>query len=275
MSMSEERIVGELPEPRMSSLKMALAATGVVIGLGLLVCGGVAGYVAWTTTDSSAPPEDRVPPEQDPANIRDLARRIVAIDIPAGFEPINSEQSQIMNRVVFGRKGADGALLKLARIDLSQVPAGADPSQAAPMMLEMLQIGSQSDTTSIAPDAASPGTTRELTVLGQPATFHFLDGTLPQNGTPVKKVSGAFRTRNAHIALIYMIPKAEYDDDAFLKMIESIRPPSGDSAPEEEASTGQAANGGGDESAKSQPAVDAKPGRDGTPRPADGQGASP
>ncbi len=275
MSMSEERFSGELPEARASSVKIALGVSGVVIGLAVLLCGGVAAYVALTTTDSGAPAEPPMPPKADPAQIREVARRIIAIDLPADFEPITGEPSQMMSRVLFRRNVEEGAFLKLARVDLSSIPAGSDTSQAGPMILQMLDRGDERDAAMVLPDPASHGTTREFTVLGQTVTFEFADGTAPRSGTPVKKVRGVFRTQKAYIGLVYVIPLAEYDEEQFLEMIESIQPAPGDSAPDVDAAESPGNSGAKaseDGSGKSAPADD-KPDDAGKPGPDDGQGA--
>ena len=59
----------------------------------------------------------------------------------------------------------------------------------------------------------------------------------------VAKVMGIFRTQKALVGLVLTIPEDEYDEDAVVKMIESIRPAPGDSAPDDEAADGAATDG--------------------------------
>jgi hypothetical protein len=113
--MSEERFPGDLLESQASSTKVALGVAGIVLGLGLLVCGGVAGYVALTTADStssthSTPAAPSDPPTGDRESLWQVARSIVAIDIPVGLEPFASTNGQNKG-VMFRRKGGDGTSL--------------------------------------------------------------------------------------------------------------------------------------------------------------------
>src|SRR5262245_65428259 len=101
VSMSEERHSGDLLESRPSSARVALGVAGVVIGLAALVCGGVAGYVALTTTEPAVV-ERPSPPAEEPANIRAIADRIVALKIPARFEPTNGTERVSKKTRVFG-----------------------------------------------------------------------------------------------------------------------------------------------------------------------------
>jgi hypothetical protein len=77
---------------------------------------------------------------------------------------------------------------------------------------------------------------REFTLLGQQVPFDFVDGTLRDKGTLIRKASGVFRTRKAYIALIYTVPAAEYDEAAFSKMLDSIQPAADDSLPDADSS---------------------------------------
>ena len=80
-------------------------------------------------------------------------------------------------------------------------------------------------------------------------------------GIQVLKVGGAFRTRNGQLAMIYVIPRDEFDEVAFLRMIESIRAPEGDSAPDDPPKLAPRTNGAsssGGDSHEDEPAEGAK-----------------
>jgi hypothetical protein len=267
--MSEERFPGDLLESRASSAKVALGVAGIVIGLGVLVCGGVAGYVALTTTGShvvSEPPS--ATPRQDPADIRETAQRIIAIDLPADFEPVSREDHIHMTNVVYGRKGVDGAFLKLGRVVLSEIPKGVDLGEAQSKILTVLQMAGTPGGARIEYDTTSPATNREFMILGQPVTFTFVDATLSESRAPVRQARGTFKTMKAIVSLIYVIPKEEFDEDAFRRMIESIRPARGDSAPD-------AAETSGDGAAQSEATDTTQPDGSGKQDSLDFQGSTP
>ncbi len=279
MSMNEERLLSELPEPRASSLKVALGVAAAATGLAVLLCGGVAGYVALTTTDRGASEVSPVPPSLDAGNIRERARTIVAIDIPAGFEPIESMPNSMLSSVTFGRKSGPGALLKLGRTELQAIPPEVEASEVSSMMLQMLEMGDESSSTLIQRDPGSTETTGEFTVLGQPTAFTIVTGTRSQKHIPVTKISGVFRTRKAYVALIYLIPTAEHDEGAFQKLLDSIRPAGGDGVPEESLSDGAEDGAGsppaGDGPAKNDSEADTPVENKATPRSGDAVPDSP
>jgi len=230
VSMSEDRHSEDLLESRPSSVRVALGAAGVVIGLAALVCGGVAGYVYLTTTEPvvvETPP----PPDATPPSVGAISDKIIAIDLPAGFEPLHSSSNGYMSVAEFGRKDSDAASLTLGRADLAVIPA-TEPDEARSKLLNLVDRGRRHAAASMTVVANAPQSKTEFTVLGQPVTFQFLDGTLRDTGTPVRKASGTFRTGKAYIALIYTVPPEEFDEEAFSKMLESIRPGSNDSMPD-------------------------------------------
>jgi hypothetical protein len=259
VSMSEERFPGELLESRPSSARVALGAAGVIIGLAALVCGGVAGYVALTTTGPvvvDMPP----PPAEDPPSVRAIADKIIAIDIPSGFEPLHSSSNMYMYVAEFGRKDSNSVSLTVGRADLSVLPA-TEPEEAQSKLLSQMDRGRPHATASMTVVANSPQSKTVFTVLRQQVPFQFVDGTLPDSGTLVRRASGTFRTRKAYIALIYTVPAAEFDEEAFSKMLESIRPAAGDSMPDGDAAdNSEGPQGTGAQAPTAESSEPAKPG---------------
>jgi hypothetical protein len=255
--MGEERNLEELPEARASSFTMVLGVTGIVLGLGVLFCGGVAAYVASTGPSGKDAETHPAPPAPDLENIRTTARKIADVDLPPGFEPLRNGSSPMMMVVTFGRPDVPATELTIGRIEQSSIPTDSSPETQANRMLQMLEMGG--GTTTILRGTNST-TTRELTVLGQPASFKTMRGAVGPNEVRVTKVIGSFRTKAARIVLSYTIPEEEYDEDAVVRMIESIRPPAGDSAPtadiSESSSPEETSGDPVDESGKNQPADD-------------------
>src|SRR5262245_34149770 len=179
--MSEERFPGDLLESHPSSAKVAMGVAGIIIGLAALVCGGVAGYVALTTTGpvvADKPP----PPAADSSHDLAVAETIIGIEVPAGFEPLHSERSMYMSVAEYGRKDSDAASLTLGRADLSVLPA-TEPDEAQSKLLNLVDRSRRHATVSMTVVANSPQSKNEFTVLGRPVPFQFLDGTLPNSGT--------------------------------------------------------------------------------------------
>lgn len=233
-----------------SSVTPIVVVVGALVGLSLLVCGGAAGYVALTTpsqTKRQAPdapadeiPEflqkkmklqalaNRIPLTEDATLVRKIAATILKIDFPAEFEPIEASQESAGSRAVFGNQTKNGALLKMALMRL-EIP-GTQPAIPLdePTARQVLKFAEneagRTDTTLRATRVKIEPRHRELTVFGKPVDFSFRQGKLAAGGQPVWKIWGAFGTMNKMTALIIVIPESEYDEEAIVRLIESIRP---------------------------------------------------
>lgn len=275
MPMSEERFPGDLRNGDSSSFTFGLTVAGAVAGLLLLFCGGVAGFVAWkdsglpsegsTASPNSPATKNRISPETAQA----IVRKIVKIDIPSDFEAIDGDELPPGRRVVFGRKIADGTLLKLRQFDLSNAPPGSDPQSFAPRMMQMTELGDERTNTSFTGEGESSESTRELTVAGKTAVFRFLKGKRSASEKTLWKVTGTFTAGKGFVGLVYTIPEADYNEDAVLRMIESIEPPDSDTAADTDDATSpadkDASESNSGETEESRPAEDAQPQDDETP----------
>lgn len=237
MSMSEERFPGELQGASSSSLKMGLTVAGCAIGLVLLLCGGVVGYVAWKGAEQpqqqpTASADDSAPmkPGMGPAAAEALVRTIIQIDMPVQFEPIDADENPAGCRVTFGRKDAVGTLLKLVRYDLSKAPPEFELRSTAPMLMRMAEMGDGRTSTSFIEETESSESARNLTVLGETVTFRFVKGKSRAGGQTLRKVTGTFIAGNGFVALVYTIPDENYDEEAVVRMLESIKAPEDESA---------------------------------------------
>jgi hypothetical protein len=230
--MREERHPGDLREDR-SSARPVLIAAGIILGIALIVCGGVAGHVAWTDARRALEESKNreTVPEQAEANLR----QIVKIDVPAGLSPLISEHRGKTRRVVFGRKLAEGFALQLAKIDFSMVPAGVDRGDSIPVLTQMLEMeNSAPGTNHFMPEREPTETTRVLTVMGEEVPFTFSKGRLLDTGGAASKVTGTFPTRSGLVAFKCIVPENEFDEQAVSRMIESIGPGEDDVATDSE-----------------------------------------
>jgi uncharacterized membrane protein len=245
----------EEPESELSSssIKPILIVVGALAGLSLLVCGGVAGYVALTTpsqtkgqvSDAAAdevpsPPDffrknmkedalaKRIPLTEDPAHVRKIAATILKIDLPPEFEPIEASKEGNVTRAVFGKPTENAALLKMAILRMQTPGIDSSVPLDEPTSRQVLKAAEnengRTDTTLRVTRVKIEPSHRELTVLGQPVDFSFRQGKLVAGGKPVWKIWGAFGTMNEMTGLIILIPESEYDEEAIVRMIESIRP---------------------------------------------------
>jgi hypothetical protein len=277
VSMSEERFPGDFRDANTSSFKVGLTVAGVVVGLAVLFCGGVAAYVAWTDKGESTEGVNG-PAKKSPAAVQAIARKIVEIDIPTDFEPIDGDELPPGRKAVFGRKVADGALLKLRCIDLSMAPPRSDPRSQKPRLLRIADMGDDRTNTAFAEGTETTESTRELTVVGNPVVFRFLKGNLLASQKPVRKVVGAFTAGKSLVALIYTIPEEEYNEDAVVRLIASIRPPDGEGAAETDDATRPSSKDtsetNSDPTEKTGPEDDAPPKDDAPSDPGDEQSSS-
>ena len=230
--------------PSSSSVKPILAVAGVLCGLLLLVCGGVAGYVV-ATAPPPAEPKALVPPQDilemnekmrkqggsrkvipytlDPMVVKNIAAAIVDFDLPPNFESIEGKRNATKRWVVFGKRTEDAALLKLAGVDREVMAAVASDNEIRDQMLQMAENeNGRTDTGLKKPRQTTEQ--RELTVLGKKAVFEFKHGRRAMDNTPVCKILGVFETPTGTAALVYMLPESEFDEEAIVHMIESIRP---------------------------------------------------
>jgi len=239
--------------PSTSTVKPILAALGVMFGLMLLLCGGAAGYVALTSPPRSeepvqtgAPmvrPEDspefqrmkklretrEVPFTDDPDVVRKIAATIVDIDLPPDFEPIEANRGVAHRWVVFGKKSEPAALLKMAGMHRpngdNSVPLVFDARAKVQILQSAENENGRNDTMLKNTRQRTQSVERELTIAGQKAVFEFKQGLRYSDKTPVRKIVGAFPTRTGGLAaLIYMVPESEYDEEAVIRMLESMRP---------------------------------------------------
>jgi hypothetical protein len=278
--MSEERRAGDLSGATGSSFKMGLRVAAAAAGAVLLLCGGVAGYVAWigapadeVALDSAKSPVNES--AKDSERILAIFHKIVDIDVPADFVPLSGDSFGMGRTVTIGRKDADGALLKLSRMDLPTTQGDGTAPAPDQMLLQMTEKGSELTTSTFSEVSGDSASNRELTVLGKPETFQFLKGKRQAGGKTLRKAGGAFTIGNSRVALIYTIPEEEYDEEAVVRMIESIRVPKGEAAdgpgpssnslPATKPPHADPANRESGRSSGSPPGDDAQPARDETP----------
>ena len=210
----------DTPPPKSSNAKVVLWVFGIC-ALCFVVCCGGAGVVAWRFGDAAKKFVTDLT-TTDPDEIRRQTAAMVDIDIPDEYQPM-----QGMNMVA-------------VRMVMYQTPATQDGSQGMLMLMEMAmqQFGAnakqqeQELRKSMKQQHANQGytssksETREIEIRGEKVPFEFVEGT--NAGTPGQEkkthmITGVFRGKRGPVMLQLMIPDEDYDEDAVMKMLQSIK----------------------------------------------------
>ncbi len=190
---------------------VAIVAVVVVVVLGLACCGGV---VFWGRSMANKF-QDAV--TEDPQKIAEITDSIIDIDIPAEYPPqnaINFNWFGVQMKMCFYMSDDQGRGVILMQM--------AGPGQANPdQMKQAFQQQMQQQGVSQDLDIASTET-RKFTINGEECEFEFVTGKERATGKEVHHVSGVFTGRGG-AAYIVILEKAEtWDEDAVVKMIESM-----------------------------------------------------
>lgn len=224
-------------------------------GLLLLCCGGFAlfGYFAAQTVANST--------SDDPAVARERATEIAEVAIPADFEPKFSIDMAIPFQ---GEK-------------LFTIVAYTSPSQDAnsPNLIVLGQFGTQFPANtrdemmdqlhnSIRQELAhedveidqSTSHAREFEINGEPAEFIFEEGKGRQSKQAFRTVMGQFRGKSGMAVLYVRVEADKYDEEALVKIVESITVDGVAAKPIESSETTEGAEP--TEPAENEPAEEAK-----------------
>ncbi|HTI50359.1 MAG TPA: hypothetical protein VL475_05390 [Planctomycetaceae bacterium] len=260
MSIQEDWHDPQAPKRGMSTTVKVLLIIGCVGGVCLLLCCGGGVFVYFRMKDAI---ENAV--VMDPQVIRQRTGEIVKIDIPPGFEPLQSVNALVMRWVVYGKNPDDGSRLKLMGMDRAMVDS-ANPEVQKMQMLQMMQ--QQGTTPGGEPVFVSrEAEQREIVVRGEPAKFEFAKGTAAASGKEMRQVTGSFKTPGGMGLILFVVPEESYDEAAIVRMLESISDPQPAAAPveagaaqnappETEPSNTDSADGQGDTPPAKQPAAD-------------------
>ena len=216
------------PKQGMSSTSKVLLILGSIAGVCLLACcgGGIFLYIKakdaiqnfaqnFTTTD--------------PEEIRQRTAEVVHIDIPEEFPPLRAFNFFVMKQILYGKE-ASGSMVMIMEIN-QQIQGGQGAANMKQQREQMLRQMSQQQQqqgqgagnmdTEITEESSE---TREFTINGEKVPFEFIKGR-GANGVPTRQVVGMFAGRTGTIMLMIMTPESEYNEEAIVKMIGSIRLP--------------------------------------------------
>jgi hypothetical protein len=192
--------------PGMSTGAKVLIVLLSIAGLALLLCCGV-GLWIWSTGTFEV--------VETPEAAIETTQEIVSIEIPELFQP---KQSMSMGLLGFGfemaiyetQDGEGGLVIG----EMKGVPAG----NAQPEMQMRQALRRQDGQGELKVNKTE---TREFEVRGQKVRFEFAEA-VDDAGNEFRTVSGAFSTADGQGFLLLQMPAESYDEDAVVKMIESI-----------------------------------------------------
>ncbi|MBS0265053.1 MAG: hypothetical protein JSS02_24190 [Planctomycetes bacterium] len=221
---SDQPVPSEQPKKK----SRALLIVGTVCGVMLLVCCGGGGFmlyslfgkfVNWTT---------------DSAEVKQRSAEVVEIEIPEKLKPTYAMRLSpgpfTMKMIIYGAGDDDQEGLVIMEMDVNQ-PNG-DPKLMREQMLQQMraqqgQGGGGGMNTQIVTQSKE---TRKFNINGEAAEFDFIKGNRPGDTAVIRQVIGSFKGRSGVVMLILVVPDSEYDEEAVIAMIKSIRVPGSDTA---------------------------------------------
>lgn len=210
----------------MGSTAKVLIILGSIFGVCLLACCGGVAFFAYRAKDVFKGIAESM--SNDPAIVRQRTGEIIHIEIPDEFVPMATFGMPMgvvsMKSVMYQRKGNPNSLLMISETN-QPMPPGQDPRQHREAMLKGMRQGQQMGNLDI---SAEKSEEREFTINGEKVPFEFIKGSA--HGVPSRKVTGIFAGRNGTVMFILVVAESEYDEDAVVKMIGSIRFPTADTS---------------------------------------------
>ena len=179
-------------------------------GLFVLCCGGGIYVVVKAANSATEVPEE----------ITAITQDIVEIEIPEQFVP---EQGIDLNMIFMKMKmvsytltDANGKLM-IMEMNISGVP----PEDQEPQMRQQIRSKNFGEKELIVNEEKIE--TRTFTIRGKEVDFQFAEAEDPQTKTAYRQVSGVFPGKQGTAFLMLQIEEEGYDEDAVVKMIESIK----------------------------------------------------
>ncbi len=199
--------------PGMSSgtkvLLIVLVVGGVLV---VLCCGGlfISGYFFTKYVEKAA--------SKDPAVVRQVASRIVLIDLPADFQPDFSLDMSVLSMAfaVFADR-ATGSTVTMAEFgemyqqNQAQMQAQLEQQMRQQGMARQKAAGSVSSHQ------------KQVNVRGEPVTFTFVESKEEGTGKKRLDVTGMIPGKKKSVMLMISVDAEKYDEARVTKMLESIR----------------------------------------------------
>ena len=204
------------PKQGMSSgMKVLIVLLCVGGGMFVLCCGGGIYVVVKVANSEKHTPEEVIAITND----------IVDIEIPAGFKPRVPQGGLDLDMIFMQMKvvaytptDVDG-ILKIKEMNVF----GANSEDQEPKMRRTMRqpMGNQDfGEKELILNKTEP---RAFTIRGKEVNFKFAEAEDPDTGTAYRQVSGFFPGKEGTVLLMLQIEEEGYDEEAVVKMIESIK----------------------------------------------------
>jgi len=191
-------------------LLILLVVGGVLV---VLCCGGliISGYYLKSYVEKAA--------SKDPAVVRQVAARIVPIDLPPDFQPEGSLDMSVpfsMAFAVYADK-ATGSTVIMA--EFGEMFQQNQAQMQAQLEQQMRQQGMARQKV---PGSVS-SRQKQIQVRGQPVTFTFAEAKEEGTGKTRLDVTGVLPGKQKTVMLMISVDAGKYDEARVTKMLESIR----------------------------------------------------
>ncbi|QDU40487.1 hypothetical protein Mal4_48450 [Maioricimonas rarisocia] len=196
----------EEPRQGMSGGMKVLMVMLVLGGVMMLLCCGV--FFWFGTRLSNAVTED-------PDEIAEIRELIATVDIPEDFTP---QVGMNINMFVFSMDLVAYGRDEEAFIMLMQMQAAGEGQEEIEQQFRQ-QAFEQSDAEEV--DIEST-TTHTFEINGRECDFVFAKGTMEEDGTEVRQVSGTFPGKNGVAFLLYQVMEEDWDEAAAAALILSL-----------------------------------------------------
>ena len=213
----------------MSSTAKVLLVLGAIAGAGLLACCGGMAFVGWKFQGIAKNFAENIT-TSNPDEIRARTAKIVHIDIPDEFQPMQAFDLIVMKQMIYGKKG-NGSMVMIMEINqpMQGAPDAATAKQQRQELLRQMRQQQAQQAGQMNTELAEVSSeTREFEIGSEKVPFDFIKGTAANGGTPTRQVVGMFAGRQGTVMLMLMVPESDYDEEAVIKIIESIRLPGAD-----------------------------------------------
>ena len=189
-------------------MKYALIVGGLAAVMMLGCCGGLV-WLGWGFIPKIV---------TAPAEIAELSEQTMKIDVPSEFTPDSGMSMDnwllAMRFATYRHKDGAGILL----IGSLEVKIGDRDQQRADFKKQASERSGEAYKLNIKSTVE-----REFTVRGKPVKFQFSEATKAEGGEPFRLVSADFDGPTGITLFQLMLKEAAYDEEAVVKMIESIR----------------------------------------------------
>ncbi len=217
------------PQAKKGSGSKVLLILGTIAGLGLVVCCGGAGVGYYMLKDKI---KDAFSMTSDPVEVKQKLDEIITIDVPDQFSPMSAMRISpgVFTMKMIMYQGGANSQSGLVIMEMNQ--PGADPKQMRDQMLQQMRSQQAQGGGFNSQINVQSKETKPFNINGEATEFDFVKGTRSGDATAMRQIVGTFPGRNGTVLLMVIMPESDYNEEAMLKMIKSIRVP-GSAAPTE------------------------------------------